>query len=57
MRRIVYSIYEYDPLIDSCNITSSHWDKIATDIYVSDDGIIIAVDIRLIVSNLYDDLH
>ncbi|XP_065221638.1 L-asparaginase isoform X2 [Planococcus citri] len=33
MRRIVYSVYEYDPLIDSCNVTSSHWDKIATDIY------------------------
>ncbi|KAK7603806.1 hypothetical protein V9T40_003805 [Parthenolecanium corni] len=33
LRRIIYTLYEYEELIDSCNITARHWDKIAADIY------------------------
>ncbi|RUP47079.1 Asparaginase/glutaminase [Jimgerdemannia flammicorona] len=31
-KRIRYSILEYDPLLDSCNMTMSDWIRIATDI-------------------------
>eukprot|EP00842_Homolaphlyctis_polyrhiza_P000206 jgi/Hompol1/1186/HPOL_005530-RA len=34
-KRIKYSIIEYDPLLDSSNITMSDWIKIATDIEVN----------------------
>lgn len=34
-KRIKYSILEYDPLLDSCNITMADWVKIATDIEVN----------------------
>lgn len=35
MKRIVYSIYEYEPLLDSSNMTMEDWAKIANDIRVS----------------------
>lgn len=41
---IVYSIYEYDPLLDSCNITMDDWKMLAKDIYKnyqSFDGFVI----------------
>lgn len=31
-KRIRYSILEYDPLLDSCNITMADWIRVATDI-------------------------
>ena len=31
-KRIRYSILEYDPLLDSCNMTMTDWVRIATDI-------------------------
>lgn len=34
LRRIIYSITEYEPLLDSSNMTFSDWMKIAQDIQV-----------------------
>ncbi|KAI9297583.1 asparaginase-domain-containing protein [Neoconidiobolus thromboides FSU 785] len=34
-KRIRYAIKEYDPLLDSCNMTMADWIKIATDIEVN----------------------
>ncbi|KAJ3046801.1 hypothetical protein HK097_000496, partial [Rhizophlyctis rosea] len=34
-KRILYSILEYDPLLDSANMTMSDWVKLATDIEVN----------------------
>lgn len=34
LRRIIYTITEYDPLLDSSNMTFSDWMKIAQDIQV-----------------------
>lgn len=34
-KRIRYSVLEYDPLLDSANMTMTHWIKIATDIEVN----------------------
>lgn len=39
MRRIIYTVTEYEPLIDSSNITSEHWRKMAEDIKVSNTNI------------------
>lgn len=33
-RRIIYTISEYDPLLDSSNMTFSDWERIAEDIRV-----------------------
>jgi len=33
-RRILYWLFEYDPLTDSSNITFDDWIKMAKDIYV-----------------------
>ena len=35
MKRIIYTVREYEPLIDSCDVTPVHWKQIAQDIYVS----------------------
>jgi len=35
-RRIIYTITEYEPLLDSSNMTFHDWVKIAQDIKVSD---------------------
>lgn len=35
MQRVVYSITEYEPLLDSSNMTMADWSHIAEDIYVS----------------------
>ncbi|MEE6520568.1 hypothetical protein FKM82_018466, partial [Ascaphus truei] len=43
-KRIVYTILEYSPLLDSCNMTTDDWAKIAKDIqkhYVQYDGFVI----------------
>ncbi|KAM3918542.1 60 kDa lysophospholipase [Leptodactylus fuscus] len=43
-KRIVYTILEYSPLLDSCNMTTDDWAKIATDIkknYEQYDGFVI----------------
>ncbi|XP_039597361.1 60 kDa lysophospholipase [Polypterus senegalus] len=32
-KRIVYTVLEYSPLLDSCNMTTEDWAKIANDIY------------------------
>ncbi|CAI2171130.1 13868_t:CDS:10 [Funneliformis geosporum] len=43
-KRIRYSVIEYEPLLDSCNMTSDDWIRIATDIelnYESYDAFII----------------
>ncbi|XP_075699980.1 60 kDa lysophospholipase isoform X2 [Rhinoderma darwinii] len=43
-KRIVYTILEYSPLLDSCNMTTDDWAKIATDIkknYEHYDGFVI----------------
>lgn len=34
-RRIIYTITEYDPLLDSSNMTFQDWQKIAQDIKVN----------------------
>lgn len=34
-RRVVYSITEYDPILDSSNMTIQDWVQIAKDIHVS----------------------
>lgn len=34
-RRIIYTITEYEPLLDSSNMTFTDWEKIAQDIKVS----------------------
>lgn len=34
-RRVVYSIKEYDPVLDSSNMTINEWAHIAEDIQVS----------------------
>lgn len=34
-KRIRYSVLEYTPLLDSCNMTMGDWVKIATDIEVN----------------------
>lgn len=34
-RRVVYTITEYDPLLDSSNMTNQEWVRIAEDIKVS----------------------
>lgn len=39
MRRIIYTVTEYEPLIDSSNVTSEHWRKMAEDIKVSTPNI------------------
>ena len=43
-RRVLYSIYEYDPLLDSSNMTMDDWIQIAKDIkdhYEAYDGFVI----------------
>ncbi|CAJ0651584.1 6707_t:CDS:10 [Entrophospora sp. SA101] len=43
-KRIRYSVFEYEPLLDSCNMSSDDWVRIATDIelnYQSYDAFII----------------
>ncbi|XP_023340125.1 L-asparaginase isoform X4 [Eurytemora carolleeae] len=44
MKRVVYSIYEYDPILDSSNMTMDDWIQIASDIkssYHMFDGFVI----------------
>ena len=33
-RRVVYTIWEYDPLLDSSNMTMTDWARLARDIQV-----------------------
>jgi 60kDa lysophospholipase len=33
-RRVIYSILEYDPLLDSSNMTMEDWSRMAEDIKV-----------------------
>ncbi|XP_062974185.1 60 kDa lysophospholipase [Elgaria multicarinata webbii] len=43
-KRIIYSILEYSPLLDSCNMTTDNWAKIAKDLetyYEQYDGFVI----------------
>ncbi|KAG7277896.1 hypothetical protein CRUP_036296 [Coryphaenoides rupestris] len=43
-KRIVYTILEYSPLLDSCNMTTDDWGKVGKDIeknYVEYDGFVI----------------
>ena len=43
-RRVIYTIYEYDPLLDSSNMTMDDWIQIAKDIedaYEMFDGFVI----------------
>uniref|UniRef100_T1J509 asparaginase n=1 Tax=Strigamia maritima TaxID=126957 RepID=T1J509_STRMM len=43
-KRVIYTVYEYDPLLDSSNMTINDWIRIATDIqesYQSADGFVI----------------
>ena len=43
-RRIIYHVYEYEPVVDSCNITMTNWMRIAHDIrhnYANFDGFVI----------------
>ena len=35
-KRVIYCIYEYEPLLDSCNMTIDDYARLATDISVSD---------------------
>jgi len=35
-KRIVYTILEYCPLLDSCNMTTDDWGKVGKDIEVCD---------------------
>ncbi len=35
-KRIIYTVLEYDPLLDSSNMTTDDWGKIGVDIEVSD---------------------
>lgn len=35
MERIVYTVTEYDPILDSSNMTMDDWSIIASDILVS----------------------
>uniref|UniRef100_UPI00358FFA8F 60 kDa lysophospholipase isoform X2 n=1 Tax=Myxine glutinosa TaxID=7769 RepID=UPI00358FFA8F len=43
-KRVVYTVLEYDPLLDSCNMTTDDWAKIAEDIkkhYEDYDGFVV----------------
>lgn len=46
-RRVVYSITEYDPILDSSNMTIQEWAQIAKDIHVSKNFGLMLSDKRL----------
>lgn len=48
-RRILYTITEYEPLLDSSNMTFQDWMKIAQDIKVS-----FQITVRLLFERLFE---